>query len=849
MPPAYDDIGDAFALVQDGTTHSVALDNQGATMETNEATYGDNFEGVWVMFDLSAFPDGFPVDITLDLVKTGGDAGFKPYISVLGVLDPTFDPGSPDFSKLDWTSAESGDNTDDPPAEIWTLVGGTGTDPADEGSQTGIFYAHFVDWNYTYYGAATLDYKVDATPICVEAEDVLNPDSPTASVVSARVRETFDQWWDDDFVIENQRDAALTWAWSGPAGNYQVFATGRFTNPGGATWGSGGARVLVAVNGVPFISVLPNAFSAFGTDETWAQYNGLNGGGTYDDDGTQAPWIPVSPGDTIEVFIVSNGVTSLSAWVPFDLERVCFQEDPDAPGSLYCTPTFQFPTDPLGDQWGSANGWGGQQFVPDEIWTLLGITPYDEAEFPWGVNWADYDFSALEDGTVYAIVHDSWAAGAGTPSTSYSYIVVKKYDPGSDTWSQVDTINIRTPTDRYPAEAVSCEYDGTYVYLVWWEVDTFTAGAPNKYLWKWHCKRLDPSDDSITELGSGQNSEGVTTQPQNYPGSVLACGIACEGSGGDVYVSEIEEIDNAGSDQRLYAWRWNGSSWADTSLPDPSVTATGWDIIGENSFYDVLGPMVMAKQDGPSTDGPTLVYTYRIPSGSSGSGNNENRTVTIEYEVGTGWINEILTDWTDVESDARLGLTTPLAHSIMGIDMNIMWSENLGRLVLATDLLPNVSTPGIWDVLQMNDGGTQWEPVSDAAPGDVTGGWRESRNTAAIGPDGEVYRAMFMDSADVVNFEPKIAKTAPGFAADFSVATSVSMGEGAWQPWMFATTNYRIRIVGQDAYVMCNLQVQDWDYDTDTWPGNQGEGIYVFKLTYSDCVTFVPHIYRLVFDS
>jgi hypothetical protein len=146
----------------------------------------------------------------------------------------------------------------------------------------------------------------------------------------------------------------------------------------------------------------------------------------------------------------------------------------------------------------------------------------------------------------------------------------------------------------------------------------------------------------------------------------------------------------------------------------------------------------------------------------------------------------------------------------------------------------------------MNDDGDQWEVYEPFASGSVTGTWNQSRNTAAIGPDGEVYAARFTTMWDF--FEPQLMKTSPGYLAGFSVAGVPALGEAAapnpWIPFMFSTTHFRIRIVGATAYVLAMLFPNEIDADTGAYSGDYGEGWYMFKLDYTDC--FVPHIYRLV---
>lgn len=832
MPPLYDDIVDALALTQDGAQHTVSVDNTGSTQETGEDPYGP---GIWMKIDLSSAP---AVSLAVAIEKTAGDASFNPYIDVYKVTNAAFDPSAPDWGMIGFTTAHLGEGgTSD--TKTWALIGGTGSSTGNR-SQTGIFYLHYQDWDGLYEGVSDFTY---ALPYCLRAEDVVNLDSPSASVVSGRVREQFDEVWDVNFTAEIQRDPALTWTWAGPSGVFQVSAKGRFDGTG--TLGSlGGARVLVVVNGRPFTAVTPiGNVSTYNTDFQWMQYDGLSGAGnTYDEDGRQAPFVVIQAGDTVEVFVISTKRTGASVWKPLDLENICFVPLVEALSSTYCTPSFAFPTDPLGDVWGSPNGWGGQQFVPDEVWTILGVTPYDEGDTARGFSVADFDMVALADGTVYVISRDSINDGG----TIKGFVAVKKYDTGTETWSQIATLNVNDPDLGHRVEAVSCEYDGTYVYFTWWEADDpGDPGPSNHAQFMWHCVRLDPSDDSTTELGTGQNVYGVVTSSYNYPYTdILACGIVCEGDGGDVFVSAIESEDDGLSEWRMIVWRWNGSTWADTSLPDPSVTSAGWSISGSVNIWDVLGPMVMAHQDGPTTTGLTLVYAY--------DESTNTRLVTIEYEVGSGWSNEILSDVVAVEGDARLyGVSAPTAYSATPVNLTPLWSETEGRLLLALDTVA-ASGDGIWDVWQMNDGGTQWEPLNDRGPGDMAGGWTASRGWAAIGPDGEVFRAMSIATKGEADFEPKIAKTCVGYGAGFAIATTAACGDTTpttWWPQIGDASNYRLRIVGQTAYVIVNLLVEEYDPDTDTYTGDTGEGVFVFRLLYDPCSVFVPHIYRLVFDS
>lgn len=840
--PAYDSIADAFALVADGVERTVSLSNVGATtnaFETNEV--GEPV--VWVKIDLSGhlpLTDGVEIPMAFS-----GTPGFHPYIDILKVIDATFDPTAPDYTKTDYITGAAylGDGTDAPPPITLALTGGTGSS-SGSASVTGIFYAFLGDWDYAGgEGSGTLTYTVPAPPVCFDAVDVINPDSTTASIVSGRVRETWDNYQDYRANPYNEPNQTLKFTWAADAGLYKVWVTGQ-----AAAASNGTVWALVSVNGRVFFG-LSGYPSPGTTTRTWLEYAGFDLGATLDayDANTEYglyPWIPLSPGDEVEVMVVSNLVDGSFNFVAFDIASICFDPDTAAPASTYCTDSVAF-EGPVGDYWGSPNGWGGQKLVPDQIWTHIGVTPYNEAQFPWGVNYTDYDFVALEDGTLYAIVKDAWNAGAGTPSNEYHYVVVKKYDPGSGTWSQVATLNSRAVPTRYTAGDVSCAYDGTHVYFVWWELDTFTAGVPNRYLVKWHCKRLDPTDDSITELGTGQNTYGVSTSAVNHGSGGTFDGIASAiaFSGGDVYVAGSEYTDDAAHDQRTTVWRWNGSSWTDISPPTPGLTNAGvYELMGENSFYDVLQTMVAADANGPKNDGVTLVYSYNYFD--TGAGLTRYVLWTNTYTAGSGWGTELLTDIASVEGAARLNGTF-LPWSRTSLDMNLLWSEALGKLILVMDI--GGTGDEIWDMFQM--GASDWEVLEALAPASSAGEWRQSRNTADIGPDGNIWRAMYSDVVGV-DFEPHLIKHSPGFGFGYANAAKPALGEAehtdaqgnVWRGCytsFYSTTHYRIRWQGNVCYVMCNLYIEP--LNGASFPAfPYGEGIWVVKGSYVPCVVGGP---------
>ena len=381
-------------------------------------------------------------------------------------------------------------------------------------------------------------------------------------------------------------------------------------------------------------------------------------------------------------------------------------------------------------------GWGGQRLVPDEIWVLEGITPYDEAEYPWGYGFTDYDIAALEDGTVYVITMDAWNHGLSSGPTDpdrktpyYRYIVIKKYDPGSDSWSQVATVNINTPTEAYSTNANSCELgpDG-FIYFSWWEVDEYNVGGdPNVVQWKWHLIKFDPSSDTYVELGTGQNAVTVdsTDVTDNYTEDTLANHILPMASG-DIYVATIEEKffpggpGNPHGDGYFHTcvvWRWNGSSWSNLNLPSPSFLGDGdyYEVNGENSFYDRVPTMVAARHgEGPVTNGFTLHYPYTYMGSAPPLYFDERQGVTISYTEGSGWHDEILTDWTTLIhaslDDGQVPDDDFAPRRTIAFSVDILWSEKLGKLILVTDFVGGGSGAPWW-IWGMNAAGSAWEPL------------------------------------------------------------------------------------------------------------------------------------------
>ena len=275
---------------------------------------------------------------------------------------------------------------------------------------------------------------------------------------------------------------------------------------------------------------------------------------------------------------------------------------------------------------------------------------------------------------------------------------------------------------------------------------------------------------------------------------------------GDVYVASVEYANGTPTfDQHLYVWRWNGSTWTDLSVPDPSLTNAGvFECNGENSFYDNVAAMVAARHDeGPVTDGFTLTYPNTYFDAVDGI--TRFVGITIPYTVGSGWGTEIVSDWTSllyIEQSHSSIPSSPTLHSrLIAFDSDILWSDLLGKLVFVADHVGGGAGQS-WVMYQMNDDGDQWEPIENNPPS-TAGAWRQGRNRAAIGPDGLVYRAMISEVDTNINFLPRMTKHSPGYGAGWSNAIKSEIGQVTnksfpWDVYMNATANVRLQVRGRD---------------------------------------------------
>lgn len=799
MPAPYDDIVDALALTADGSEHVVTLDNTGATLQTGESTYLEGWPTVWVKIDLSAFADGTVFAVPMALAKTGGDAGFDPYLAVFKVNDASFDPSAPDFSKLSYHPDWVGDGTTTPSATV-TLEAGTGSSAGNR-SQTSIFYCAYTDWNYVGYGSSTLTYTIPVI-VCIAAVDVIHPDSTTTSVVSGRVQEDWDPGADASVMPEQA--PTPTFRLSGAdilagyftTGLYELKVKGQYDGTPTATTNRG-VRALITRNGVPQLGV--TAFLATASQPTYDGYEYELNSAKYQS-GT-APFVPVAEADVIDITIwcdAESGGTFMAA----QIETLCFYKVTGTT-PIAAQPFGSFDQTPLGMSWSD-----------------IGLTL--------GNYGAAHDFCVMPNGDVYAGFIDLEFLGGGTPPSDYEFQgEIWYYEAATDTWTTLLSGFNAAGFSRTPIAGLTVATDGTDVFIAYWEWDgTYWSGAesglPGLKRYAWHVKKYDVSGDSWTELGTGQRKNGITNSRCNVGGDWPKIDLAFDGT--TVYAAMSEVLDAAvpANDTRPYVWEWNGSTWTDTAFPDPpTFDYTTWEI-------NALG---MGYQERPVTlcmtpDGLAAFHAYEDATNRGAPKKYYGHYA--EYASGSWGVN-IRSDPSAVETgrmrnDVLFGYAQPtLLHD--GTDV-----------LLVSDFI-STNNQEIWDVLRLLGDKSEFETTQEYA-GATAIVWGQGHNDAVIGGDGRVHKAVKDQGAWFTFYV--IAREDSGPGGWLSSGSGQPLGPaGLAQATVQSADFTRIRANANDLYVMILADVYD--------PANavNQPGIWIVKGRVGE-EPFVPHIYRIV---
>lgn len=314
--PSYDNIADAYILVQDGTQYiTPQLTLYGATMETNEETQGEGFGGIWLKIDLSSGyydPDTY-VDIPVTITPYGDTSGA--YMAVYAVSDASFDPTNPDFSKLssyDYSNNGGGDYT-------FSLL------PSDSINRIFYVWVGNSSWNPYETGGTTVTYNIPGPSLPPPVPT--NTDCANAQVLSgvSGIIDADNRGWDgiwptgaDPLFIATMQDnyapggggAPLWYKWTNQTGRrvlFQVTVSAPADHPVDYNFG-----MIIADDCGSIVFNTDYSTIVFGINEEFAAYNnGYKAASWYGPEYTSSFDIIVDPNHTVYIEIDSwTGITT-----------------------------------------------------------------------------------------------------------------------------------------------------------------------------------------------------------------------------------------------------------------------------------------------------------------------------------------------------------------------------------------------------------------------------------------------------------------------------------------------------------------------------------------------------------
>lgn len=657
MPPLYDNIVDALALTQDGTLHTVDLDNTGATLETNEATYGETYPSIWVKFDLtdpaySLLYGTSWVTVHFESVADGGSS-ILPYLDIWYDPTNTFDPSSPDFSLLTTPGGFVGDGTSAPPA-------------LDNNYQPGFVYYVFVgDWSGTNSGGQTITYNIPLAPATYDVDvSDYNNTSGTVSVPSAgTIRET--QPTNNNYSVDGRGaiDSVYTFkvptAQLPPDGRYQVYLKGQI-RAASAWTGFNSWWVLVRRNGEP---LFPSSF-------LYAQPAGGN-------PSANDLWLlsgePNGFGGIVSGFskyYQGHGPTTTPVLAGDEISFAVYSDDPN---NLTGSPVKQF--DITGATFLQIEAGGHAQSI--------NLATVDRDPTTWSTDGRDdptnestidqKDMCVLNNGDIYVFYK------AHKTATAQQYLKLRKYSGGA--WTTISTdVSAAGNGPGWTAGSygqISMDTDGTNLYLVWGEPDLTTSKTLTRsngttasfHPMLWHCKKYVPGT-GFTQLGTGQckipiasRTKAATVGPYvpdagDYDTSIKIK-VAPNGVPWVVW-GETEDafygssVPPSSTNTRVYVAYWDGSTWQETGFPDhPNWSTTDnqgayLDFIDVDAQHDI--DLTFCHHNGPSNY-PSVIYS--LGSFDTGRGNINQRFIYREFD-GTSWGNLINTIPQEIWPNATL---------------------------------------------------------------------------------------------------------------------------------------------------------------------------------------------------
>lgn len=672
--PPHDDIGDAFTMIADGEWHTKVLTTKNGTNETNEvdyhywwvqslnAYYADlygEFPGVWGVLDVNKFfsrgtfngddpYDGENVRVEVSFPTWKGR--WEPGVDAFKVINTAWDADSPDFAHLDMVDGWFA------PRGFMTLYGGnqvsTNTFLYKRG-KTGLWYFRFnsdaaeftINYRVTQRvvsPAGTKAYGEWGGTRTYRATEVIHP-SNNFSVVNG-----------DYVLVNNQSDTDLDlWNTSPPIwpntfrlntaglphGLYNLRVRGRWQTPPISPYYE--VVTTPVRNGLHVHGV--NTYRSDNYEQNFEYYTQTEGEGWWQFEHIPyqfeqpttymvAPFFLVLTGDTIDVRVAEW--SGPDAKVEIDLLALDLVHRV-VPGETFDITRFE--RNPIGNEFQGA--------LPSAMTGDINANQFQGLE-PHDAGWIDWDIVAMNNGDVYAMIHEELYAGnVGPPSVWNHYFSLRKYDASSGDWTTISTGigSTWSEGDRAPRGGVSMAYESESTFLVgWWEwtgeyyTTPDTSYTANK-AFKWHVARYSTSG-SFTELGSGQTmglgpSGKGSVEEGWYPIQIEVSPT------GTIYVCSVQHDYSAPSflGAKVFCEKWTGSGWVDTGLPQLSSGGYGDRLTGIES--DIGSPIVMTmgRADG-NPNYPTVQYAYDWDSAPSGTQDwwDSYRIRTMQYN-GSSW--------------------------------------------------------------------------------------------------------------------------------------------------------------------------------------------------------------------
>lgn len=613
--PLYDNIVDALALTADAHPHTVSITTIGGGAEAGEPG-GFPFTA-WLKFDLSdylegTFAGGYNAHIELSAVKTAGSVSYFPWIQALNVDDNTWDPTTPDFSKLSYAgNGDLGDGTGTPTGTI-DFYGGsrdeTGSFLSDM-SQTGVWYLQVADWNGTEEGSITLTYTI--TPAAPFVSNILasaNGGKATVTIGADYINDSDNYDWSDvtfsDFP--NITDIVPTFTLSGAdlpgPGRWRVFARLK-----SATYPGDDAVCQIRRNGFPLTTCLvgDNPPDQIETTYKWIELTDQTSSGfrisNYD-----GPWlIPVLTGDEFEFsftsFFSSGTHGSGGDITIFEELRWYREEEGGQPGDPI--QLLEIPDLPVG--WPDIN------------------TPANFLHDPTGFFTWQKDLCVTDNGDVYIMFFESIAPGEAEDLRA----AIHKWN--GSTWSLVSDDPFGVGGDgSFPfvfdstgtgtIMSFTMDTDGTDIFVAYGQNKGNYDGTGDAD-WGIHVRKYSVGGASWTALGGEIVGKAASTWAAS-PGSPNAAAPQIKCSPGGVpwitFCQNDPDVSRALFECQLpFAMYWDGGAWVDAQIPEPTNPHTNADRDANDlsvvDFYTcVQVDLTFCQATGPSENPTVAYYTY-----------------------------------------------------------------------------------------------------------------------------------------------------------------------------------------------------------------------------------------------